>query len=306
MEDCKAIDMMNYPDAAGYDKEFMFDFKEYQVMCSGTFKTIFKGRVPTREEFKRMQSEGAFFRKQSSPEELIAEMDAAGYDYVVLSDVKMWSPRYHHQLIYGAEMTVDTLGEIVMRGNGRIIGGAGYNPFKITESLKDIERGVREYGFKYAYMHPMTFGIAPNDKKCYPLYAKCMDLGIPVGMQVGHSAEPLPSEVGRPMYVDEVAIDFPELKINLSHTGYPWIDEWCSMIWRHNNVYGDISAYNPAHLQTVTIQFINGRGQDKVMFGTNGYGLGSMKKAFLSLDIKDSVKRKVLRDNALEFLGLAN
>jgi predicted TIM-barrel fold metal-dependent hydrolase len=303
MEEIRGIDMMNYPDAAGFDKEFIFDFKEYQVMCSGTFKTIFKGHIPNREEYKKIRDQG-FMKINASPEELVAEMDAAGFDYVVLSDMKMWSPRYHHQLIYGADMTVDILGEIVARGRGRIIGGAGYNPFKISESLRDIERGVKEYGFKYAYMHPITFGIAANDKKCYPLYAKCMDLGISVGMQVGHSAEPLPSDVGRPMYVDEVAIDFPDLKINLSHTGYPWIDEWCSMLWRHNNVYGDISAYNPAHLEPATINFIKGRGQDKVMFGTNGFGLGSMKNAFLSLDIKDSIRKKVLRDNALVFLGL--
>jgi predicted TIM-barrel fold metal-dependent hydrolase len=76
------------------------------------------------------------------------------------------------------------------------------------------------------------------------------------------------------------------------------------MLWRHNNVYGDISAYNPAHLEPATINFIKGRGQDKVMFGTNGFGLGSMKNAFLSLDIKDSIRKKVLRDNALVFLGL--
>lgn len=303
MEDIQAIDIMNYPDSAGFDKEFMFDWKEYHVMCSGTFKTIFKGHVPTREEFKKIQQSG-FLKKNASVEELIAEMDAAGYEYVVLNDMKMWSPRYHHQLIYGYEMNVDILGEIIQKGKGRLIGGAGYNPFKITESLQDLEKGVKEYGFKYAYIHPITFGIAPNDKKLYPLYAKCQELGIPVGMQVGHSAEPLPSEVGHPMYVDEVAIDFPDLKINLSHTGYPWIDEWCSMIWRHNNVYGDISAYNPVSLEDSTIKFMKGRGQDKVLFGTNGFGLGDMKKALLSLDLKDSIKKKILRDNAMEFLGL--
>ena len=295
---------MNYPDSAGFDQEFMFDWKEYHVMCSGTFKTIFKGHVPTREEFKQLQQKTGFLKKNASVEELIAEMDQAGYEYVVLNDMKMWSPRYHHQLIYGYKMTVDILGEIIQKGKGRLIGGAGYNPFRITESLRDIERGVKEYGFKYVYMHPITFGLAPNDKKCYPLYAKCQELGIPVGMQVGHSAEPLPSEVGHPMYVDEVAIDFPDLKINLSHTGYPWVDEWCSMIWRHNNVYGDISAYNPTNLEDATVKFMKSRGQDKVMFGTNGFGLASSKQALLSLDIKDSVKKKILRDNALEFLGI--
>jgi len=181
MEDIQAIDIMNYPDSAGFDKEFMFDWKEYHVMCSGTFKTIFKGHVPTREEFKKIQQSG-FLKKNASVEELIAEMDAAGYEYVVLNDMKMWSPRYHHQLIYGYEMNVDILGEIIQKGKGRLIGGAGYNPFKIIESLQDLEKGVKEYGFKYAYIHPITFGIAPNDKKLYPLYAKCQELGIPVGV----------------------------------------------------------------------------------------------------------------------------
>jgi len=164
---------------------------------------------------------------------------------------------------------------------------------------------VKEYGFKYCYMHPITFGISPNDKKLYPCYAKCMELGIPVGMQVGHSAEVLPSWVGHPYEVDEVAIDFPDLKINMSHTGYPWIDEWCSMIFRHPNVYGDISAYNPSHLEPTTVKFMNGsRGRNKVLFGTNSYGLQLCKDQFLELPLKEETKRRVLHDNAVEFFGL--
>ena len=139
----------------------------------------------------------------------------------------------------------------------------------------------------------------------YPLYAKCSELGIPVGMQVGHSAEPLPSWVGHPMEVDKVAIDFPDLKINMSHTGYPWVDEWCSMIFRHPNVYGDISAYNPRNLTAETVKFMNSsRGREKVMFGSNSYGLKLTKEQFLDLQIKDETKQRVLRDNAIEFLGL--
>ena len=151
----------------------------------------------------------------------------------------------------------------------------------------------------------MTFGIAPNDRRCYPLYAKCVELGIPVGLQVGHSAEPLPSNVGHPMLVDDVAIDLPDLKINLSHTGWPWTGEFISMLWRHPNVYGDISAYFPSTLDHQLVEFFDSsKGRNKIMYGTNGFDLGRFKTDFESLPISDRTKERVRRANALEFLGL--
>jgi predicted TIM-barrel fold metal-dependent hydrolase len=233
----------------------------------------------------------------------VKTMDEVGFEYIVITDVKMWSYYFHHQVIM--EYPHDEIYKMVKESKGRIVGGASYNPFRIDDSIREIDKAVKEYGFKYVYFHPITFGVAPSDAKCYPLYAKCSELGVPVGMQVGHSAEPLPSWVGHPMEVDKVAIDFPNLKINLSHTGYPWVDEWCSMIFRHPNVYGDISAYNPRNLTQETVRFMNSsRGREKVMFGSNSYGLKLTKEQFLALDIKDETKQRVLRDNAIEFLGL--
>ena len=300
IEDIKAVDMMNYPSECGYG-QYLFKYEEFKIMARTTFKSIWGGKVPTEEDLKKT----GFMTGHADVPSLIKTMDETGFDYVVISDVKMWSYWYHFKLIldYG----VNVVNKCVQAGKGRIIGGVGYNPFRIDESLREIEKAVKEYGFKYVYMHPITFGCAPNDRRCYPLYAKCVELGIPVGMQVGHSAEPLPSEVGHPMYVDEVAIDFPTLKINLSHTGYPWIDEWCSMIFRHPNVYGDISAYNPKNLNPATVTFMSGgRGAEKTMFGSNTYGLGLTKNQFLALPLKDKIKKLILRDVALEFLGLPN
>ena len=180
-----------------------------------------------------------------------------------------------------------------------------YDPFRIEASLFEIERAVRDYDFRYVYFHPLSYGLPPNDRRFYPLYAKCTELGIPVGLQVGHSAEVLPSDGGRPMLVDDVAIDFPNLRINLSHTGWPWVDEWCSMLWRHPNVYGDISAYFAKSLDERLVRFMDSsRGRNKVLFGTNGLGLERCKKEFLGLDTKDETKCAVLHDNALRFLGL--
>ncbi len=132
-----------------------------------------------------------------------------------------------------------------------------------------------------------------------------MELDIAVGFQVGHSAEVLPSDCGRPMLADDVAIDFPDLRINLSHTGWPWVDEWCSMLWRHPNVYGDISAYYAKSLDERLVRFMDsGRGRHKVLFGTNGLGLERCKREFLELDISEETKRAVLHDNVVRFLGL--
>jgi predicted TIM-barrel fold metal-dependent hydrolase len=132
-----------------------------------------------------------------------------------------------------------------------------------------------------------------------------VELGIPVGFQVGHSAEVLPSDVGRPMLVDKVAIDFPNLKINMSHTGWPWTGEFCSMVWRHPNVYGDISAYFPSTLDPELIKFMDSsRGRNKILYGTNGFDLVRYKADFEGLPISDKTKQRVLHDNAVEFFGL--
>src|SRR5262249_40841394 len=236
-------------------------------------------------------------------DEAIAKLDNAGIEMSTLVCMKMWSYYHHHRLI--VDFPEDVVAEALAVAPDRFIGAAGYNPFRIDESLRRIELAVREQGFTYVWFHPITFGLRPNDRRCYPLYAKCVELGIPVGLQVGHSAEVLPSDVGRPMLVDDVAIDFPDLKINMSHTGWPWTGEFCSMIWRHPNVYGDISAYFPSTLDKELVAFMDSsRGRHKILYGTNGFDLARFKADFESLAISDKTRERVLRQNALEFLGL--
>ena len=305
MEDIKAIDVMNHPGEAVQDAETManqFDLKEYQIMARTTFKTVFRGYIPKPEEIKSLMASAPLVG-HASVEDMIKDMDELGYDKIVIVATKFWSYRYH--LDYLANFSIDLVGEIVQKAKGRVIGGACYDPLHIEDSLKDVERGVKEYGFKYVWFHPLSWGLSPRDKKFYPLYAKCCELGIAVGMQVGQSAEVLPSWHGQPMEVDEVAIDFPDLRINLSHTGWPWTAEFCSMIWRHPNVYGDISAYYPHGLDPELIRFMDSsRGRDKVMFGTNGLGLKRCKEELMALPLKDESKRMILRDNALRFFEM--
>jgi len=123
-------------------------------------------------------------------------------------------------------------------------------------------------------------------------------------MQLGHSLEILPSDPGRPIYLDKVALDFPELTIIGSHTGWPWCEELIALAWKHPNVYLDISAHLPKYLDPAIIKFMNSRGQKKCLFGTNGLGLARCKDMLMDMDLKDATKQAVLRDNALRVFNL--
>ncbi|MCZ7530177.1 MAG: amidohydrolase family protein [Acidimicrobiia bacterium] len=283
-----------------------FEFREFQIMLDTTFKALSKPPPPAGEEEspKKKRAGGAgMLAGHATTEECLADMDELGYTHISVCATKMWSYYYHRDFIMN--YPIEPVGEAVAESGGRIIGTASYDPFRVTESCAEVEHSVKELGFRYVWFHPLSYGLAPNDRRFYPLYAKCVELDIPVGFQVGQSAEVLPSDCGRPMLADDVAIEFPDLRINLSHTGWPWVDEWCSMLWRHPNVFGDISAYYPHSLDDRLVRFMDSsRGRHKVLFGTNGLGLERCKAEFLELEIAEETKRAVLHDNAVRFFAL--
>ncbi|WP_347957589.1 MULTISPECIES: amidohydrolase family protein [Gordonia] len=299
------IDVMNYapyiaPGLSGTE----YQFEEFQTMVRTTLRPLLKDGMVTTQWGRKVDVANP--PTEADPtlhvEEAVAALDESGCDMMVLACVKMWSYHHHHSLIM--DLPEEVVAQALEVAGDRFIGGAGYNPFRIDESLRRIEMFVRDHGFKYVYFHPMTFGLAANDRRCYPLYAKCQELGIPVGMQVGHSAETLPSIVGHPMLVDDVAIDFPDLKINLSHTGWPWTGEYISMLWRHPNVYGDISAYFPKSLDPELVKAMDRQLRGKVMLGSNGFDLKRCVSELHELPIREQTIERILRGNALEFFGL--
>jgi predicted TIM-barrel fold metal-dependent hydrolase len=312
-----AIDVMNHISDATQEyrpERSPFEFEEFKIMRRTTFRALGGRKAEPTVEGGAGATGGAkpegtpkpkakLLVGHATPEDCVADMDRLGYQHLVICATKMWSYYWHHEHII--DTPVEAVAEVVERSGGRLIGAASYNPFRIAESVAEVERSVRDLGFRYVWFHPLSYGLAPNDRRFYPLYAKCVELDIPVGFQVGHSAEVLPSDVGRPMLADDVAIEFPTLRINLSHTGWPWVDEWCSMLWRHPNVYGDISAYFPKSLDERLVRFMDSsRGRHKVLFGTNGLGLERSIIEFGELGLRDDTVEAVLHDNAVRFLGL--
>ena len=129
-------------------------------------------------------------------------------------------------------------------------------------------------------------------------------------MQVGHNLvysrkRRLPS-VGRPIYLDEVAIDFPELKLIGIHIGIPWTDEMISMCWNHENVYTAGDAYAPKYWPDSYVHYANSYGQKKVLFGTDWPVIDPVRavEEFNDLNFRESASQRILRENALEVFNL--
>ena len=236
----------------------------------------------------------------------IEKMDRAGIEHVFLIAVKAGSAMHkiHRHISY------ERVAAMVQKHPTRFSGLAGVDPTEGMKGVRALQRAVEEYGFIGAHTYPHWFEIPPDHAKYYPFYAKCVELGIPIQLQVGQSLvydpdRPLRS-VGRPITLDAVACDFPELKLVGIHIGIPWTDEMIAMAWKHPNVYIAADAYAPKHWPAQFGRYIDSYGQDKVMFGTDFPVLAfdRMRREVEALNLRPEPKRKFLRDNAARIYGL--
>ena len=201
----------------------------------------------------------------------------------------------------------DVVAEMVAQFPDRFCGVAAVNLEKPVEAVRELERAVKELGFKALRVVPWLWQRPPNDKFYFPLYVKCIELDIPFCTQVGHTGPLLPSETGRPVpYLDEVALTFPELKIVAGHIGFPWTDEMIGVAWKHENVFIDTSAYLPRYYPPQLLHYLKTYGQDKVLFGTNFPQLSLEKcvQQVTELGLPAEVQAKFLFQNARRVFNL--
>jgi hypothetical protein len=196
---------------------------------------------------------------------------------------------------------VSRIADVVSAHPRRFKGVIGVNPSRIMPALAELEHAVRDLGFVGAHLYPHWFGEAPDHRIYYPFYAKCAELGVPVQIQVGHSAQRFLPTVARPMTLDRVAIDFPELTIVGIHIGYPWVEEMIAVAWKHPNVFIGSDAHSPKYWDPSFVRFINSRGQDKVLFGTDWpvVDFARAVQEIGELGIKPGPLQKLMRDNAV-------
>ena len=190
--------------------------------------------------------------------------------------------------------------EMARQYPGRFLLSAVIDPLGGMEAVRTIRRLVAEYDVRLIRMVPFLFNRPPNDKACYPIYATCIELGVAVSVNTGIPGPPMPAEPQRPLYLDEVCLFYPELVLIMAHGADPWWGEAIRLLLKYPNLHMMTSAYLPKYLPPEMIQFMNTRGQDKVMFATDFPFLPFDRavETARALPFRPGVLQKYLGDNA--------
>ena len=230
----------------------------------------------------------------------VAAMDTAGVSWGLLS---AW---------HGPEGVLignDEVAGWIQAHPGRFGGLASVDLRRPMEAVRELRRCVTDLGFLGLRMLPWLWEAPPTDRRFYPLFAACVELGVPFFTQVGHTGPLRPSETGRPIpYIDQVAIDFPELVIVGGHIGYPWTEEMVAVARKHENVFIDTSAYTAKRYPPELVRYLkSGSGRRKVLFGSN-YPMIAPEQALEGIDdlgLDDETREAFLEGNARRLLGSA-
>lgn len=264
------------------------------------------GNISTDDAFRDKTRLRPEYRGGVTIEQYLEKMDRAGIERSFLAASRSGDLRIKGS----AHVPYERVAEICARYPDRFSGLAGMDPSRGMDGVREFERGIRDHGFIGGHLYPHWFERPPDAAQYYPFYAKCCELEVPVMLQVGQCLvynrdRRLPS-VGRPITLDQVAIDFPELRLIGMHVGFPWHDEMISMAWKHANIHIGLDAYAPKHWPASLVHYLNTFGQDKVLFGTD-WPVVDPERAMddiAALDLRPGPKRKALRDNALALFGL--
>ncbi len=231
-----------------------------------------------------------------TPEEYIAVMDESGIEKGLLA--------------YGAGTMGKEDNEWVLkaaeRHPDRFVLTVSVDPRKGIETVRQLEKWVRDYNCRAFRLLGFDIQKPYNDKIYYPVYSKCIELDIPVTCNVGIPAPRLPGEVQNPIYLDEVCWFFPELKIVMTHGGEPWAFTCVKLMLKWENLYYMTSAFAPKYYPPEIVHYMNTRGSDKVMFASDFplVPFDRCMREVKELGLKENVLPRFLRENALRVFKL--
>jgi predicted TIM-barrel fold metal-dependent hydrolase len=284
----KAIDVHVHPSTAAFDRKRMWgpELVEYISKYYGV-----EYKVKTDEEMAQD------FR------ELDLKAILIGWDTESVSG-------------YDTSNTNDEVARLIKKFPDVFIGGwAMIDPWKGKAAIRELERCVKELGLMGLKFQQALQAFFPNDRRFYPLYEKCVELKIPVSFHTGTTGAGagMPGGYGIRLkytmpipYIDDVAADFPELAIVMIHPAWPWHEEQIAVLLHKGNVYADLSGWAPKYFPEVIRREVNGRLQDKFMFGSDYPEIPPKRwlQEFESGGYKPEVIEKVLYKNAQRILKL--
>ncbi|HEX2382858.1 MAG TPA: amidohydrolase family protein [Acidimicrobiales bacterium] len=191
----------------------------------------------------------------------------------------------------------------------RFFGSYEVDPNRGMEGVRDLVRAHDEFGIKAATAFPagMVPQVPINDKKFYPLYAKCIELDIPICITTGVPGPRLPMLCQKTELLDEVCWFFPELRVVMRHGAEPWDALAVKLMLKWPNLYYSTSAFAPKYYPRTIIDYANTRGAHKVLYAgyfPMGLSLERIFKDMHDVPFRDHVWPKFLRENAVKVFNL--
>jgi predicted TIM-barrel fold metal-dependent hydrolase len=260
----------------------------------------YQSMTPSYHSFLRKQwGDGLeeIMRKYASPGTFLGLMDECGIDFaVILAEIAPVTTGIADNESVAEFCSVSP----------RLIPFASVNPHTTARPDEELRRLVEEGGFRGLKLYPSYQQYYPNDPRVYPLYARAQSLGIPVLLHMGSSVfAGSRLKYANPLYLDDVAVDFPELVLIQSHSGRPiWYETAFTLARLHANVFMEVAGLPPQKLLTYFPELE--RLADKVIYGSDWPGVPTIREniqAIRELPIAEDAKRKILGDNAVRVLG---
>ncbi len=253
-------------------------------------------RAPTLGGYDRVYGTG--FRDQHTHASLVSDLRRLKIRAVVQSE----------PVAGNTAASNDRAAAVMRRDPDCFVAGFGAaDPRDGLGAIREINRCHSELGLRGLAMMADFFNMDITDKRCWPLYAKAAELGIPVGIHVGvNFSTNSPIRHGHPGFVDELACHYPELVIICNHGGWPWAAEAVAVAWKHPNVYLEFGAIAPRYLAAPDggwqpmRHFMNSVLQDRILFGSDWPMLSHdrLLEEIPLLELKDTVLEKFLKKNA--------
>lgn len=195
-----------------------------------------------------------------------------------------------------------------------IIPFASIDPARGAAGVREAQRLIEEFGVRGFKFHPSAQGFLPNDRLAYPLYEVIEAAGLPALFHTGQSGSGSGQRGGggirlaysNPMFLDDVAVDFPDLPIVLAHPSFPWQEEALAVALHKPQVYIDLSGWSPKYFPPILVQYANTLLKDKVLFGTDFPVLTPERwmEDLAKTSVRDEVKPGLFKHNAARLLGL--
>jgi len=242
-------------------------------------------------------------------------------------DIEQTAAHYREQNIAAVIFPVDAeretgyrryaneeVAEICAKHNDVLIPFASIDPHKGKTGVREARRLMKDFGIKGFKFHPTMQGFYPNDKIAYGLYEAIAEenaiglfhtgqTGVGSGMKAGNGMR---LKYSNPMYLDDVAVDFPDMKIIMAHPSFPWQEEALSVAQHKPNVYIDLSGWSPKYFPEILVKYCNSILKKKVLFGSDWPVITPERwlADFEQIKIKDEIRPDILKNNSAKLLGL--